>query len=109
MPDITAARPASGAPIETGWGDQMHDAIEGVQAGTVTIPSVTNAVAVQVTVTFPRPFSANPTIVTASSTVGAWVGWQTLTPTSVVLTARRWDSATAISVAAQWIAVGPLA
>ncbi|MCJ7550081.1 MAG: hypothetical protein MUQ30_10405 [Anaerolineae bacterium] len=28
MPEITAARPVAGQPIETAWGDQMHDAME---------------------------------------------------------------------------------
>ena len=30
MPDITAARPVAGAPIETLWGQQAHDLIESV-------------------------------------------------------------------------------
>jgi hypothetical protein len=28
MPDILAARPVAGQPIETAWGQQVHDAIE---------------------------------------------------------------------------------
>lgn len=30
MPDIPATRPVAGAPIETAWGQQIHDAIESV-------------------------------------------------------------------------------
>lgn len=28
MPDIAAARPTAGGPVETSWGQQMHDAVE---------------------------------------------------------------------------------
>jgi hypothetical protein len=30
MPDITAARPTAGAPIESAWGGQVHDALESI-------------------------------------------------------------------------------
>jgi hypothetical protein len=29
MPDIAAARPVAGQPIETAWGQNVHDAVEG--------------------------------------------------------------------------------
>lgn len=40
MTDIAAARPVAGQPIETAWGQNVHDAIEGapvVTFGTVSI------------------------------------------------------------------------
>lgn len=32
MPDIASARPVAGQPIETAWGQQMHDAVEAMIA-----------------------------------------------------------------------------
>jgi hypothetical protein len=61
MPDITAARPVAGQPIETVWGQQIHDAVEStfVQAGTVLIPAGSG----QGLVTFSAPFATTPTVV----------------------------------------------
>jgi len=46
MPDITAARPVAGQPIETAWGDQMHDAMEGIPATGFVIATAVGLVAV---------------------------------------------------------------
>ena len=49
MPNITAARPVAGQPIETAWGDQVHDAIEAgidIERGEVTSGTLASPFAV---------------------------------------------------------------
>lgn len=67
MPDLTPARPTSGTPIESSWGQQVHDAIEGIQAGTTNaVFSSNNNVAVPVV--FPRPYAVAPIVVATGDT-----------------------------------------
>lgn len=109
MPDITATRPASAAVMESAWGQQVHDAIEGIQAGTATI-TLAAAATGTVTVTFPRAYSAPPTVVATHAGGGGtyFVNVGPITATTVVLTgAHRAGSATSVSLAATWVAVGP--
>lgn len=68
MPDITAARPVSGTPIETGWGDQVHDAIEGIQSGKGTSVFSNAADGSVVAVVFPRAYTAPPVVLVAPET-----------------------------------------
>ena len=56
MPDIASARPVAGAPIETAWGTDMHDAVEGVQAGKANAV-FSAATAVAIDIVFPRAFT----------------------------------------------------
>ena len=89
MPDITAGRPIAGAPIETAWGDQVHDAIEGLQAGFVDI-AISGAASATALVTFPRAYSAPPIVVVAGNSVTAGVVAKlssTTPPTATAFTA----------------------
>ena len=77
MPDITAARPVSGAPTESAWGQQVHDLIEsgGVLArgeftGPVTIGGLTEAAAT-VVVTAPAFTIPAAALVEVEFTCGA--------------------------------------
>ena len=112
MPDITAARPVSGAPIESAWGGQVHDQLEGVQGGQMTAASgATSITSWTGTVTFPRPYTAPPVVV---ATVGAWGTTfymciiQSITATNFVLLFVRRDGAAVsnITAVANWLAMG---
>ena len=64
-------RPTSGAPIETTWGDVVHDSIaaQDLQAGTVSI-TLNGTGAATATVTFPRPFASPPVVVATAYSNG---------------------------------------
>jgi len=73
MPNIVAARPVAGQPIETAWGDQVHDAIEGLptlQFGIANVPAGVG----NVTVTLPAqintalPYAILATVVRNATT-----------------------------------------
>jgi len=111
VPDITAARPAAGAPIESSWGGQVHDSLEGLQTGQVssTGPATAGA-SYDVNVVFPRPYASVPRVV-------ATIAWNTTfylaivfgtSTTGFTLRFTRKDNATFTNVAhlADWIAVG---
>ena len=106
MPDIVAARPASGAPIESGWGQQMHDAVEGVQAGAGTIPAIAGPVGTLV-VTFPRAYAAPPIVVaSAVSSSGFWIiAVGAISATQVTLYSSRRDGSNVSAIVANWVAV----
>jgi hypothetical protein len=110
MPNITAARPAAGAPIETAWGQEVHDKIEAtplIQAGTVNIVFASAGQA-QTAVTFPIPFASPPAV------TGCMVGGSTLLPATSGVTAsgftaslRHYDNtAQSVTIGFAWIAVG---
>ena len=110
MPDLTADRPVSGTPIATTWGDQVHDAIEGIQIGSVPIPG--SASTGTVTVTFARPYVANPVIVATiqGSSTGVWiVAVGSTSPTSFTLISSKRDGSNVSNINAFWIAIGTLA
>ena len=112
MPDIVATRPASGAPIEAAWAAEAHDAIEGIQAGTVAVPINNDFTGMQ-TVTFPRAYAAPPQVYgcVSPTNTSLWFGQAaSVTPTGFTARATHRDgntSTTSISVA--WVAVGTLA
>jgi len=107
MGDIAAQRPAAGAPIESAWGGQIHDALEGIQSGKVTIAGVTTATGVTVTVTFPRAYSAPPVIAVGSPSTQVGVGLLNITATNFQMRAVRWDgSSSAYTGEYHWVAVG---
>lgn len=58
--DILAVRPVAGAPMETAWGQQVHDALQSFQMGTAALTVASGAGSVLVT--FPRPFLSAPII-----------------------------------------------
>lgn len=107
MPDITATRPVSGAPIETGWGTQVHDLLEGIQAGAATVPTGATP---SIAVTFPRAYTAPPIVVVgfqdpSSALIQLYA--VSVTTTGFVMTARRTDAASIGSATATtWIAIG---
>lgn len=109
MPDITAARPTSGTPIETAWGDQMHDAVEGIQSGTVNaVFSANNNV--PVAVVFPRAYAAAPVVVATGDTavsvaIVAKVTGITTTGCTVQCQSTSGGSLTG-TVKVGWIAIG---
>jgi len=112
MPDITATRPSSGAPIETAWGDQVHDMLEGIQHGSVviTLASANSGTAV---VTFPRAYTAAPRVfLTVAATFSngashAWVPAAGVTATQLnIATGRDDGTAASGSVTVNWLAIG---
>jgi hypothetical protein len=64
MPQISAARPTAGQPIETAWGDQVHDAVEATpdilhERSAITGNGTAEA---QIVVAFGRAYAAVPTV-----------------------------------------------
>ena len=109
-------RPVSGAPIETAWGDVVHDTTvaQDIQAGSVVVSLVGGASSNDGTVTFPRPFGGVPIVV-----VGGVGGQTTLaalvsvpTATGCVVRAFKRDGTafgSAGSLTVEWLAYGPRA
>ena len=110
MPDITASRPVSGQPIETGWGDQVHDLIEGVQTGSLNITFAAGTTSPAVAITFPRAYITPPTVIVCLQASGAlyYVDLETAPTTTgvTVRAAHRDATATSVTVICHWIAVG---
>jgi len=104
-------RPAAGAPIESAWGDIVHDSIAAMdlQAGTASVV-VSAAAAGSTVVTFPRPFAAPPVVTTATGPLGTslWVVTVlAVTATQVTLNATTKTGATgSATVPMMWIAYG---
>ena len=69
MPDLTATRPAAAAPIATNWGQQVHDMLEGIQAGFVDV-SLAAASSGTAAVTFARAYTAAPIVVLTGNSAG---------------------------------------
>jgi hypothetical protein len=114
MPDITATRPAAGAPIETGWGQNVHDTLEGmpyVQSGTAS-GSTSNASTVDISVTFPRAYASAPHVVCAL--IAGAITYQasvfSRSATGCVIRCGRNDASNSTqSFTVDWMAVGTLA
>jgi hypothetical protein len=110
MPDIVASRPIAGQPIETAWGQQLHDAVEGIQTGQATITNA-GAAAGSTPVVFPVPFAGIPRVVgmpTGASTVFACTA-SLVTTDGFTFAAIRVDAGTAGTIVCDWIAIGPMA
>jgi 3-oxoacyl-(acyl-carrier-protein) synthase len=112
MGDITSTRPASGAPIATAWGAEIHDAIEGIQSGTASIVFAggSNASA-DLTVTFPRAYAAPPAVVASPQvTSTAYVAnIKAVTATGFTLAMSHKDAGSnisAVTLPCHWIAIG---
>ena len=112
MPDITATRPAAGAPIETTWGQQVQDMLEGIQTGTVNVvlSGASNGTAV---VTFPRAYTVAPKVfltiasTTSNTMAHVWVPSAGVTTTQLNVAAGRDDSTTVSStIVVNWLAIG---
>lgn len=109
MPDISAARPIAGAPIETAWGDEIHDQLEGLQAGTVPL-TVTAVARYDYTLTFPRAYAAAPTVIVGvvggNTNLVGLVGLPSTTQVVIGVFRRDGANLTAGSVTITWLAIG---
>jgi hypothetical protein len=107
------ARPTSGVPIETAWGQVAHDTAvaQDIQAGSISI-TLTAAASANGTVTFPRAFASPPTVVVAqaggSSGYIVAVSGATTGQCVVTLGTRAGGTASA-TIPVTWIAYGPRA
>jgi hypothetical protein len=114
MPDITATRPVSGAPVESAWGTQVHDMLEGIQVGgPVSIATPASAFGVTwVAQTFPRAYTVAPKVfgVNASGSGIMIISVRNVTTTGFDIGAARGDGNPASATAsAHWLAVGTIA
>jgi hypothetical protein len=109
------ARPVSGVPIESAWGQVAHDTAvaQDIQAGKVAISVPAGGTRFDYTFTYPRPFASEPTFVAwaLNGAVMLAVGVSLPTPTSSIIGLCRRDGATitATSVTVEWFAYGPRA
>lgn len=109
MPDLTPTRPASGEPVATSWGQAVHDAIEGIQAGSANVVWAASSISNSITVTFPRPFAAPPNVVVASGHAHYSVSVLSITATNMAMQGRRTDGTSqSVTIACNWLAVGPI-
>ena len=113
MGDIAAAKPTAGAPIDTAWGQQMHDAVEGIQYGSIATSLSSATVSGVVTITFPRPYAVPPAVIlTPIAAGGLFHADMETAPTTTgvaVRSAYRDNTAVSASVPIHWIAIGVLA
>ena len=109
MADITAQKPVSGAPIESGWGAEIHDAIEGIQYGrnSVVFAAASDA---NLVITFPRAYASTPAVIVSldAGVTRALVGKATAVGTSgFTFQGQHTSGGTASgSVNFSWIAIG---
>lgn len=111
MPDIAASRPTSGAPVESAWGGQVHDALEGVQAGVsaaITLAG-TSPFTGQVNVVFPRAYTAPPVLVVGAvsgSAINIRAMATAVTATGFTAVGYRDGGSAGATMTAHWVAVG---
>ena len=113
MPDIVSARPVSGEAIATAWGDEVHDAIEGVQAGNATVVPVSSTAA-SVAIVFPRPYATPPIVVASMSGPAALLSDRyyalvaNVTALGCTLYAKHADNTSAAigALPISWVAIG---
>lgn len=107
MPDITATRPAAGAPIESAWGGQVHDMLEGLQYGKFTLTWTNSAVSDLPTITFPRAYAAAPIMVAIVNQANVAAFLRQVTATTFQVQARDVrETLGSFSADCHWIAVG---
>jgi len=108
MPDIAATRPVSGQPIETSWGDNVHDLIEGIQAGSLSMSFVNNSV-VDAAITFPRPYVSAPIVfanVMTQTSSGYAIAYGATTTGCSLRIVQKDALATNASLNVAWLAIG---
>ena len=106
MPDIAAARPAAGAVVESSWGQQVHDQVEGVQAGKASCSISASTAGTIVPVTFPRAYLVAPIVVAAvMQGAGVWAVATAVTTTGLSLQLRA-AASTTTTVDVGWVAIG---
>jgi hypothetical protein len=108
-------RPADNAPVDTAWGDAVHDTVvaNDIQYGTTAI-SISASTQGSVTITFPRTFASTPVVVaiivsTAGGALGLWCQANVVSATQVTLRLSAAASTTIAGVPVHWIAIGPRA
>lgn len=107
------ARPTSGTPIESLWGQVAHDTAvaQDIQSGVVNV-SINAAQSGNYALTFPRPFGGVPLVFVAqaANSNGYIVAVGTAWSTGVTITAglRATGTGTA-TIAVNWLAIGPRA
>ena len=108
MPDIAASRPVSGQPVETAWGQQVHDQVEGVQSGSVSVTAASGTG--NANVTFPRAYLTPPIVVACIGSNGFYFACVTSPPTTTGVTVGVRDlrdaQAGTGSLTVYWIAIG---
>jgi hypothetical protein len=105
MPDLVSTRPSSGQPIATAWGDEVHDALEGIQAGSALATG--SGATGSVVVTFPRPYAAAPVVVVSpQSSSGLWLAAVTSTPTTCTIYTSKRDGSSVTNLNVFWVAIG---
>jgi hypothetical protein len=109
------ARPVSGVPIESAWGQVAHDTAVAmdVQAGDIAV-AVNAAVSGTAQVVFPRPFASPPIVVacyrdTNTAYIAFVNGAPTATACSVGLTSKTAGATFTDTRRVAWIAYGPRA
>jgi len=110
----TATRPASGEPIASAWGTQVHDMLEGLQVGTLVVAAsgTTGAAEGVGRVTFPRPYATPPLIIACvqafpDANSGTFAMPEIATTTVVDIYVRRvTGGAGPTNVTVNWLAIG---
>lgn len=107
-------RPASGAVVESAWGQVVHDTAvaQDIQVGQATTSHAANRISGTITITFPRPFASPPRVIytTTNFNYAAAADGSVPTATSCKLVTYRLDgTAPTASVPVDWIAIGPRA
>lgn len=111
MPDITAARPAAGAPVESAWGGQVHDALEGLQWGVINITFTGGTANGAGTVTYPRPYVSAPSFLVTMNVGSDIFVIRTSGPstTACTISVSKKDGSnqgTTTTVPVSWLALG---
>lgn len=117
MSDIAAARPASGEPIASAWGGEVHDQLEGMQTGTLAVSaSGTSGAAEGVArVTFAKPYATPPIVFAVAQAFAdansyAFAMPEPATASVVDIYVRRvGGGAGPTTVNVNWLAIGKLA
>ena len=106
MPDIAATRPATDEPVDTAWGQQIHDAVEGIQTGKVSMVGLNNSTVINVVVTFPRAYTVAPHVVCVTASPACIAGAVGVTTTGFTLAGYRLQTGGSTTQDAYWIANG---
>lgn len=106
------ARPTGGAPIESAWGDVVHDTVvaQDIQTGVASVVIASGQFAGQLVVTFPRPFAAAPVVVATIDSTGPshLVSTTAVGPTAATVVIRhRSDGVSPATYLVRWVAIGP--
>jgi hypothetical protein len=108
-------RPVSGAPIETAWGDVVHDSIVAldVQSGIVSVAIPVAAANGGTDITFARPFAAPPAVLATLNTgvTSHFAFVLNITAAGCRVALQNKDAGTSILAATPvgWLAIGPRA